>query len=468
MTRPAVDSALALAIALALPATAPALSLRQPAGKDACLQQEATNACPAARGIFGASGAAVSPDGKNVYVASAPDSFGALSSFSRDPATGVLTQLPGKQGCISSSGRSGHNLTDPKVCAKGKGLSFLNDVAISGDGRTLYALSAFSGVDTFRRDPATGAVTPLQCFTTSPSRNGCRQAALQSPVKLVLAPDDKTLIVGGESLSTFSIGSGGRIVGKGTCVTVLRRKPEGLCKPAPRNAHLFPIAKLALAANGKRLYATSANGDQLQAYRVSADKITPGACAGRSGDASRCRAARQAENLADVAVAPDGNGVYTASARFVTTDEEDGSGYFAGSDLGAFRAPALSQLKGRRGCVLFAAQRGSAKTCAKAPSERGKGFFGAAAIAVTPNGRHVLGGFDSPGAVALLSRDRRTQALAPVAATGGCLSERKGRLAVASCGEGLGIGQVTDIAMSPDGRNAYVLNSDGLAVVQLR
>lgn len=169
-----------------------------------------------------------------------------------------------------------------------------------------------------------------------------------------------------------------------------------------------------------------------------------------------------------MAVAPGGKGVYTASNRFVVTDEEDGSGYYRSSAVGAYAASKLRQLPGKRGCVLFAAQRGPNPGCARAPASRGPGFLGATSIAVTPDGRHVLAGFSGSRAVALLKRDRSSQALSTVGGAGGCVAEPKARRGVKRCTEGRGIGDLVDIAISPDGRNAYVLNGEGFAVLRLQ
>ncbi len=465
------------ALALAFPATVAALGVSQLPGKDGCLHPDRSD-CARAIGTEGSVAAVVSPDGKHVYVASGAASFGSLTSFSRDPATGALTQLPGERGCVSSTGRGEQNL-GPQVCRKGNGLPFLNDVAISKDGLTIYTLSRAGfeqgqAVDTFRRDPDTGEVTQMQCFTARPNETGCTQAALQLPDKIALTPDNRTLIAAGESISTFAVGDDGRITDNGTCLTVLTAKPDPdyLCRNAPRDRRLSPIESMSLSSDGKRLYATAGLGGrrpQLQAYAVDAKARTvkPRACAGVSREGAPCRSARRLRDAFDVAVSPDGRGVYTASSRFVETDEEDGSGYLSSSTLGAFRAPKLGQLPGRRGCVLFAAERGSDKTCAKAPSKRGRGFLGASTIAVTPNGRYALGGFSQSSAVALLKRNARTQALTPVMGRSGCVAE-PGKRTVKGCGEGRGIGFVRDIAIAPDGRNAYLLNDEGLAVFRLR
>ena len=57
---------------------------------------------------MGSRAIAISPDGRDVYVASGGSD--AIAVFARNPATGALTQLSGKRGCVAAP-----------VAAKGKG-----------------------------------------------------------------------------------------------------------------------------------------------------------------------------------------------------------------------------------------------------------------------------------------------------------------------------------------------------------
>ena len=79
--------------------------------------------------FLGSSALAMSPDGRNVYVASSRSN--AIAVFRRDARTGALTQRRGAAGCISDGGASG--------CARAIGLLGPNSVAVSPDGRNVYA-----------------------------------------------------------------------------------------------------------------------------------------------------------------------------------------------------------------------------------------------------------------------------------------------------------------------------------------
>ena len=85
-------------------------------------------------------GLVVSPDGANVYVTAYGS--GALDVLDRDRRSGAVIQRPGKAGCIAARPL-------PR-CTRGRALKGLSSVAVSPDGRFLYATAARSNaVDVF-------------------------------------------------------------------------------------------------------------------------------------------------------------------------------------------------------------------------------------------------------------------------------------------------------------------------------
>ena len=88
-----------LAAGAAHVAPPPAGALKQIAAPNDCISEGgAICGTPTGRGLNGPAALAVSPDGKNVYVASVTSD--AVAVFSRDASNGRLTQLTGAAGCI--------------------------------------------------------------------------------------------------------------------------------------------------------------------------------------------------------------------------------------------------------------------------------------------------------------------------------------------------------------------------------
>src|SRR5689334_796640 len=93
-----VTAAVLLLPAAASAAPPPVGGLTQLPGQLGCFPTAASGSCQLATGIADAESVVVSPDGRYVYVGSYATFSGtrrepSLTAFSRDPATGELTQL---------------------------------------------------------------------------------------------------------------------------------------------------------------------------------------------------------------------------------------------------------------------------------------------------------------------------------------------------------------------------------------
>ena len=130
-------------------------TLAQKAGEAGCISQNGGDGdlgttCADGRGLLGAHGVAVSPDGESLYV---PALVGdAVAVFDRGP-DGTVAQKPGAAGCISQNGADGDGGTS---CANGRGLDGGVPVEVSPDGKSLYVGALFFGdaVAVFDRTPA--------------------------------------------------------------------------------------------------------------------------------------------------------------------------------------------------------------------------------------------------------------------------------------------------------------------------
>ena len=113
-------------------------ALTPKAGVAGCVSETGNGvSCADGKALAQAQEAAVSPDGRSVYVASA-GTTDALAIFDRDPVTGQLTQQGGVTGCISETGTAG-------ACMDGVALDTVTAVTVSPDGATVYALATTTG-----------------------------------------------------------------------------------------------------------------------------------------------------------------------------------------------------------------------------------------------------------------------------------------------------------------------------------
>jgi DNA-binding beta-propeller fold protein YncE len=157
-----------------------------------CLSVIPLGQCEPAQAILRASGVAASPDGKFVYVASSAEvrtdlQTDAIAAFSRDPATGALTQV----GCVSETGNDG-------TCETAKGIAGVDAIALSADGKDLYSASGQS-IASFRRDADTGKLAQSGCITEQPRTTCSRVKPTGEPTALAASPDGKNVYVTSDS-----------------------------------------------------------------------------------------------------------------------------------------------------------------------------------------------------------------------------------------------------------------------------
>jgi 6-phosphogluconolactonase (cycloisomerase 2 family) len=162
-------------------------ALTQLSGTAGCIAENGDGVtCADGRGLVNPIQVQLSSDGKNVYVASVGSS--ALTIFSRNTTTGVLTQLSGTAGCIAENG-------DGSTCADGKGLNEVVYVTVSPDDSNVYAAAQVSQALTiFSRDAITGALTQLGGFAGCISEDGtsgtCTDGvALTGAIAVSVSPD---------------------------------------------------------------------------------------------------------------------------------------------------------------------------------------------------------------------------------------------------------------------------------------
>ncbi len=446
----ATFAVLGAAVALALPALAQAApkgaakpkpgTLTQLAGKRGCLVDRTAKAgtCGTARALdgpgpfMGSRAIAVSPDGKHVYVASSKSD--AIAIFRRDRQTGVLTQAKKTKGCIAAKGASG--------CAAAIGLDEPNSVAISADGRSVYATSrAANSVTTFVRNPATGALRQLPpplsgCISGLPVPECATGLALLAPDVVVVSPDGNNVYVGsffGNSVAAFSrnptTGALSQLAGSAACIA----EATAGCTTG---IALKSVEGLAISGDGTSVYAATALSNAV--VNLSRNPTT-GALAQASdgigcvaaGELAGCTPGLQLTGANAVAVSPDDDDVYATSlfSNSVTSFSRSGS------------TGALTQKMGTAGCLIYLRSAGCSF---------GRALIAPEGLAVSPDGTSVYAAAFESGAIAVLDRGK-SGAVAQKPGAAGCLASHS----LPGCTVARALKGVSSIALSPDGRFVY-------------
>jgi 6-phosphogluconolactonase (cycloisomerase 2 family) len=146
-------------------------------------------ACTAGVGLAYPESLALSPDGRSLYVTAAGSGgAGSLAILAVDPTTGIPTQPVGTVPCVSSN-----TLYDP-TCALGDGLDGAFGVVVTPDGQSVYVGSYVSNAVTmYARNPATGALTRLYTCISYDATACKRGAGLDHAGWLALSPDGRFL-----------------------------------------------------------------------------------------------------------------------------------------------------------------------------------------------------------------------------------------------------------------------------------
>ncbi|HYQ78860.1 MAG TPA: beta-propeller fold lactonase family protein [Solirubrobacterales bacterium] len=450
-TRPLLALAALVALA-ALPTGALAAkpkpgTLTQLQGKRGCIVDRSSKpgTCAVGRGLKGAGAfmgseaVAVSPDGRNVYVA-AFDSD-AIATFSRNPKSGALTQPGGTAGCISAKGSAG--------CAKVAALDGPNSVAVSPDGRNVYATARDSStLLSFVRNPKSGALRPIPGATcmAGMALPGCTPAtALIGPDVVAVSPDGRNVYVGaffGSAVVAFSrnpsSGAPTQLAGTAGCVAAATAG-------CATGIGLGSIEGLAVSPDGTSVYAAAAASNALAelARDPSTGALTqlaaPNSCIA-DAPLGGCTEGRELGGPNAVAIAPGGENAYVTS--FLSNSV---TGFDRTADTGV-----LAQKEATNACLVFLRSAGCSF---------GRAMLAPEGLGVSPDGRNVyLASFET-GAIDVLSRNSKG-AVRQLPGAAGCLARKQ----VQGCTLGRALSGVSSVAVSPDGRNVYSTANESNAV----
>jgi WD40 repeat protein len=246
--------------------------------------------------------AAISPDGRSLYLVSGDFHASVVARFSRDPLSGALAY----EGCLT--GDLGAGPAGPAGCLAlpgatregfGSGLYEASGVAVSADGRRVYVTAAGDGsVAVFDRDPA-GGLSFLECVSSNPRASGCVRTpggndVLEGLGAPVFSPDGRYLYAAASRDGTvvaFALGGTDTIRFAG-CVTA--RDDAKPCRPGRHPdgpvAALSNPTDIAGSADGRFLYVSSTYGTivALKRNRASGALSAVSCVSSEAEDRGRC------------------------------------------------------------------------------------------------------------------------------------------------------------------------------------
>ncbi|MDQ2983706.1 MAG: lactonase family protein [Actinomycetota bacterium] len=377
---------------------------------------------------------------------------------------GTLTQVAGPTGCVSLTGTGG-------ACREFPALDGPVSVALSQDGQFVYVAAQNSdALVIFRRDAATGVLTPLPvpngCISKSGTSGFCTVGRALNAARVV-APSPyeqvgaaKTVYVASlesDGIAVFRREDNGRLTqlpGKNGCVT--RTGSDGQCKQAIGLYDPESIAVTGYGAGRRTLFVASWGSNALVRFGGAPEGsiyFRRCASAGGGGVCVNAKGLSRANSVAKFA----GN-VYVAASggdRTVAAFAWDDTQY---SDT-------MTQLPGPTGCISFAV---GLPTCVRAVPA-----IAPEAVAVAPNGDYVyVAGYRS-GASALVGFKRamgplgdQPGELSPLAPSIGCAFVRLSTSTVdpAGCAAARALHAPEFVTVSPDGKSIYVAAQDADAV----
>jgi DNA-binding beta-propeller fold protein YncE len=416
-------------------------TLAQLGGRNGCLVDRSTprRGCRPVRALrgpapfLGSNAVAISRDGRNVYVAASRSD--AIAVFRRNARTGKLTQRQGPAGCIAAKGARG--------CAKARGLNGPNSVAVSADGKNVYATSVLSdAVTTFRRKPSTGALSQPRgasgCIANRAVPGCAAGRALDGPDVVTVSPDGENVYVGaffGNAVATFARdASTGALTQPSDTTGCIVNAPTAGCATG---VALGAPEGMVISADGDNVYVATATSNALDVFTRNPSsgaltQATDGTGCIVNSPLAGCTTGTQLGGANAVAVSSDNDNVYVTSllSNSLTTFNRAAS------------TGQLTQQSGTSACVIYVLAVGCSL---------GRALSAPEGVAVSSDGANVYAAAFKSDAVDTFNRNADSGAVIQKPRRRGCLTGR----ATPDCARGRALSGVSSVVVSPDGKHLY-------------
>ncbi len=363
-----------------------------------------------------------------------------LASLFAAPVSGAFLANP----CIAVNGYDG-------PCAVGAAMKGIGDLTLSADGKQLYgAASTSAAVDVFTQS-ATGALTESGCLMSSAPQGLCTSSKLlHSPGSLAVSPDGKNLYAldssdGQSRLITLVRNPSTGALSDGSCVEFQPEpsheegEEEGQEKgekgeekeeeashpsgPCTGVAGLENATVVAVSGDGSQVYAIGSGSAAIFSRDPSTGNLSESSCA-QTGD-SRCSGLPSLSGIAGAAISPDGRQVYVAATgsnavAVFGIGASVAAGQASVSRAGAADVPVICPAGLRRSCsgrVVLTAVRSARRRHGRRGAQPTRVRVGySASFRVAPGHRATVAVRLSRNARRALARRRRLHAMAVVRA----------------------------------------------------
>ncbi len=232
-------------------------------------------------------GLLIAPDGSSLYLAN--QHGGSVATFDLDPVDGRI----GFRDCITENKRLQPFCTLARTAQRHSygGLDAPTGLALSPDGRSLYATSQFGSLEVFKRNRRTGNLTATSCIAASRDTPGCTivpaakrladGTGLSGARGTVVSRNGRRLYVAAgadSSLAAFKRNpANGKLSYLGCMTADAKFGPQGngacskLLETGSRRGFgsgLYKVSQLLLSPDGRWLYGLDVGDDAISRFRL--------------------------------------------------------------------------------------------------------------------------------------------------------------------------------------------------------